>query len=423
MVGESPARVNDLPYFFLSYRRSQYRPSGSSEPDRWIRKFYKDLCTDLHQLTSAPVPGYMDVQTPLGHDWPDELVEALCCCKVFVPLLTPGYFDSEWCGKEWAAFIQRMQMQAYGGKAPKAILPALWGPFRRYVLPSAVDRTQLIPPGFPKAYEDEGFYGLMKIKRYRGAYEESVWRMAQTIQRVGEEINLASCPAMTMDSIRNAFADHKARNIAHQIRVTIAAYAATSTSTGRRSRPIRARSNYYYGHTMREWMPYRSTDNTTLIARYAASVISELGHSAVLDPLDDRDDRTVAPQSSPSVMLVDPWAPGVPEIADHLRVIDGDPIHVVVPWNKDDNETARETPQLQARLHGTLPHSLSLKGSAPRVPTLEAFRAALPKAVNEAIAKHFRTAPAYPPARSGPTADQLLEARKHEYRETEASAQ
>jgi hypothetical protein len=31
------------------------------------------------------------------------------------------------------------------------------------------------------------------------------------------------------------------------------------------------------------------------------------------------------------------------------------------------------------------------------VTTLEAFRAALPKAVYEAISRHFRTAPAYPP--------------------------
>ena len=356
MVGEWSAGASDHPYFFLSYRRSEYQPGDGSDPDIWVKKFYQDLCNDLHQLTSARVPGYMDVQTPLGHVWPDELAEALCGCKVFVPLLTPGYFDSEWCGKEWVAFTQRMQMHAAAeGNAPAAILPVLWAPFRRYVLPSAVSDMQLVPPGFPKAYEDQGFFGLIKLKRFSVAYTRSVLRMAQTIQQVAEETNLAACSVMAMDSLQNAFADHQVRNATHQIRLAVAA-CLMSTTDASRGQPARARSNYYYGHTMCEWMPYRGPQDTTLIARYAERIISNLGHRAVLDPLDD----PVEVPRSPSVMLVDPWAPGVPEIADNLRTRDADPTHVVVPWNQDDEETTRETPHLQANLQGTLPRSLKV---------------------------------------------------------------
>lgn len=395
MVGEPSAGVND-PYFFLSYHRSEYQPGDSADPDRWVKKFYQDLCNDLNQLTSARVPGYMDVHTRLGRDWADELVEALCGCKVFVPLLTRGYFESEWCGREWAAFTQRMQMHALGAAAPAAILPALWIPFPRLDPPPAVGRIQLIPPEFPSVYRDEGFYGLMKLKRYNQVYRESVWLMARAIQQTAQETCLARCPAMAMATVPNAFAEYQA---GQQVRVTIASYKADSAGTGKHRPPAPTRSTYYYGRKMREWMPYRTDEDTTLIAHCAERVINGLGHSALLDPLDARESTE---RLAPSVLLVDPWAARVPGIANDLRAIDRDPMHAVVPWNEDDDETQRAAESLEAGLRGTLPQSLGLQGSAQRVPTLSAFRAALPKAVNEAIAKHFRTAPVFPPVQSGP---------------------
>lgn len=52
---------------------------------------------------------------------------------------------------------------------------------------------------------------------------------------------------------------------------------------------------------------------------------------------------------------------------------------------------------LEQDLAASITNCLVLHGSAPRVPTVEAFRGALPKAVSEAISRHFKTAPAYPP--------------------------
>lgn len=394
MVGTWPARVNDQPYFFLSYHRSRYRPEGGSDPDVWVRKLYQALCHDVAQLASTANPGFMDVQTPLGSSWPDELADALARCRVFVALISPGYFASEYCGKEWAAFTRRVQMQATVARPHVAIIPALWTPYHLDDLPPPFRNLNLIPPEFPKAYKDEGFYGLMKLRRHNSAYTESVLLMAKTIQRVAVDLDLAPCAPFDMGSLRSAFADHQPDSATHQIRVRLAAYpAASEFNVDRRS--ARTRTNYYYGRTMREWAPYRSAADATPIAMYAESVISALGHSAIVEPLDE---PAAAAVPSPSVMLLDPWAAGVGEIGDRLRVIDSDPTHVVVPWNSDDDETAREAARLQDDLREVMRNSLALNGSAPWVPTLETFRAAFPKTVNEAIAKHFKTAPAYPPA-------------------------
>lgn len=387
----------EAPYFFLSYARSRFRPDDGADPDLWVKKLYRALCHDVHQLTSTPNPGFMDVQTPLGTQWPVRLSEALAHCRVFVALLSPGYFTSEYCGKEWSAFTHRMRLHAGDGEPPVALIPALWTPFRLEELPAEVSDIQVIPHDFPKAYADEGFFGLMKLRRYEQAYKESVLLMAKRIKRIAEETNLSPCPPPDLDEVANAFAGHRARSASHRVQVRIAAYTPPRLGGGDTGPgPLaQGRSPYYYGRTMREWAPYRNPHDATPIARTAEQIISGLGHRAVIAPLDEPDPADAAP--SPSVMVVDPWAACAPGIGDRLRRLDEEPSHVLVPWNTDDEETMSAEAGLERDLTAAVGNGLALNGSARRIPTARAFRAELPKAVNEAITRHFKTAPAYPP--------------------------
>src|SRR5689334_11053809 len=142
------------PHFFLSYARSRYRPEGA-DPDRWIVKLFNDLCQDVGIATGMQVPGFMDRQIPVGTAWPDHLADALANCRVFVPLFSPSYFVSDYCGKEWAAFVKRVERQAAGAERPLAIIPALWTPMSLDELPPSLHSMQNIPPGFPPAYAAE----------------------------------------------------------------------------------------------------------------------------------------------------------------------------------------------------------------------------------------------------------------------------
>ena len=396
MAGEWPAKADDQPYFFLSYHRSEYRPDDGFDPDSPVKRFFAHLCRDVNQFAGAPNPGFMDRQTPVGHPWRDRLAEAIACCKVFVPLLTPEYFNSPVCGREWTAFSQRMQADPAGRGAQAAIVPVLWHRLQPAELPAQVSRLNLTPSGFPKAYEEQGLFVLQRLKSFSGSYTKSVLQIAQAIRDTGKAANLAATEPVDLDSVANAFDDHQARSTSHRIRVIIAACSTSliPVETAAPHDPPGPRSSYYYGHKMREWNPYRSLNSVTPIARFAEDVISALSHWASLEALDE---PMVGPTPMPSVILLDPWATEIPEIASRLSDLDRQRPHVVVLWNREDEQTASAAARLEQRIHQVLPESLALNGSAPQVLTLDAFRVALPKAVYEAIARHFRTAPAYPP--------------------------
>ena len=101
---------DDRPYFFLSYARTPKRdPSDRDDPDRWVYKLYKDLCGAILQMTDArpEEAGFMDRDNKLGTEWSPELTAALAKCRVFVPLYSRRYFESDNCGREWFAFARR----------------------------------------------------------------------------------------------------------------------------------------------------------------------------------------------------------------------------------------------------------------------------------------------------------------------------
>jgi len=375
------------PYFFLSYARSRFRPDDGNDPDRWVTKLYKDLCHDVGIVTGTPVPGFMDRQIPAGTQWPDSLSEALANCRVFLALLSPAYFTSEYCGKEWAAFLGRVKNQQAGLDRPLAIIPALWTRLGPSELPPDLKSMQYIPPDFPPQYVAEGFYGIMKLGRYREQYKQAVLQLARLVKETAEEAALAAGPISDFESLENAFSGYRGgAGSRRSVRLTVAAQ--------RLDRLPPNRSPYYYGRTMPEWAPYRDLRNPTPLATYAEQVVIDLGHEPTVCSLDR---RVEDPSDSPTVLLVDPWVGRDTKVSEELCRLDEEPVNALVPFNADDQETVAEEKDLTQSVAAILSRSLSRPGSAMSIPTLEAFRAALPKAVNEAVSRYFKEAPVHPP--------------------------
>jgi FxsC-like protein len=375
------------PYFFLSYARSRFRPDDGTDPDRWVTKLYKDLCHDVGIVTGTSTPGFMDRQIPAGTQWPDHLAEALANCRVFLALLSPAYFTSEYCGKEWAAFLERVKSRQAGLDRPLAIIPALWTRLGPSELPPDLKHMQYIPPDFPPQYAAEGFYGIMKLGRYREQYKQAVLQLARLVKETAEETALATGPITDFESVGNAFAEYRGGGPGRRhVRLTVAAHPLHKLPA--------ERDTYYYGRTMPEWTPYRDVDYTTPLAKYAEQVVAELGHEPKVDSIDE---PAAGPPESPTVLLVDPWVSKDPVIGDELRRIDEDPVNVLVPFNADDRQTVVAEEELTRSVDEVLGRGLVLPGSVRSIPTLEAFRAALPKAVSEAINRYFKEAPVHPP--------------------------
>jgi FxsC-like protein len=384
--------ADDQPYFFLSYARM--RLDSAAQPDKWIIKFFHDLCDDISHLTGSTNPGFMDQQQlKVGSEWSEELTEALATCKVFMPVYSPRYFNSEYCGKEWAIFNLRLEQHAVHGTLPAAIIPAMWTPMDLERLPLFAGTRQLSQADLPHHYLREGLYGIMKLGRYREAYKETVLSLARAIVLTADSVRLAELARARrpkMARIPSAFGDFE--HSGHRVRLTVAACNLDCLPVGR--------GPYYYGRKSREWNPYRTADEHIPITSYAANVINNMGHRAQIEVLGSESESDAL---MPDVMLVDAWATDNPDLKADLSTADESPKVVLVPASLEDEETEVNRERLDIAVAALLGRALARPGSARWVPS-EAFRPAFVRAVNEAISHHLNTAPVEdpPPARPRP---------------------
>lgn len=183
--GNGGAASGDEPFFFLSYAHGPRDYLAGRDPDLWITQLYEDLCEHIRGLSglrSGTRPGFMDRELQPGQEWPRRLSVALATCRVFVPLYSRTYFKSEQCGKEWFAFnLRRLNYRARNVRPVETIVPALWVPVRNGRLPEAASSVQSNSADFGELYAEHGFYGIMKVSRWRDAYEMAVYLLARRI--------------------------------------------------------------------------------------------------------------------------------------------------------------------------------------------------------------------------------------------------
>ncbi|WP_030744879.1 toll/interleukin-1 receptor domain-containing protein [Streptomyces sp. NRRL F-5135] len=146
------------PFFFTSYA---VRRADSP----LVAKFHARLQQEVRikRGRSAPSDGFLDtVSLKLGSGWRPQLVDALRTTRVLVALLSDDYFDSEWCGREWAVMTERIRRATPpGGPEPVAVLPLFWVPVNR-PLPGPVSDLQYRTPRLGDAYADSCLIDVMR---------------------------------------------------------------------------------------------------------------------------------------------------------------------------------------------------------------------------------------------------------------------
>ena len=397
--------AGDAPYFFLSYARSPRfdagRQGGGSavDPDVWAATLFGDLCRRVGSMTALPPgirAGFMACGQWPARDWRTGLAEALGTCRVFVPLYSRRYFQSEHCGKEWSAFAGRPRTHRGGaaGRVP-AIVPALWGAVEPQELPPAARAVDVDHAALGEVYAQRGFYGIMKLSRYRAEYERAVRGLARRIVEAAQRPPAAPDPAADYDSLPNAFgAEAGGAPASPRLRITIVA--------SRQGELPEHRSAYHYGTAARDWDPYRPWSSQPL-ADYAVDLVRGLGYRPDVGDLDEHAAELLGggPPSGPQVLIVDAWATQRDAQRDLLRRLDAmnKPwVQILIPWNRQDEENAAQAARLRDALEaalrrklaeGRVTSSLAVRG----VPTLEDFRAVLPAVIMSAIRHYFRYAP------------------------------
>jgi FxsC-like protein len=392
------------PYFFLSYARTpRYDPSDRNDPDRWVHRFYRDVCQNILALKNVPPAsaGFMDRENRVGDIWPDELARALASCRVFVPLYSERYFASVHCGREWYAF-RRRELSQWNGQTGSAILPVLWTGMDERDFPPATSGLQYKHPSFGAHYAEDGLYGIMKLDRYRREYQRLVFQFAKLIIEVADETRLRPGEPADYASLDTSFGGPVNPAPAHAgLQITVLALDSGSVPGGR--------SPDYYGETPRTWRPYWP-EHPLPVAESAAGLAQCCGYRPAVGTFDEhergwaRNGRPVPP----GVCLIDPWAALSGAHQDRLGRLDRLDrwVSVIVPWNQGDTETARAEPALRQALAGVLGRKLAdvprrCRLAADGVPTMREFDALLPEMAG-AMLKRFLADPSVPAFPPGP---------------------
>jgi FxsC-like protein len=165
--------------FFFSYTRANN--------DLYLKQFFdalSEVVRDKRGLPATTQVGFFDQrELELGEDWDSAIVEGLQTSKVVVAVSSPGYFKSEYCGKEWALFRERCAAASPPGQPlPPLLKPIIWVPFKAGDVPSAFGSGQFTF-GDPQGLQNtRGFkYLLKQLQEYKTQYNDLIEKLAQEI--------------------------------------------------------------------------------------------------------------------------------------------------------------------------------------------------------------------------------------------------
>jgi FxsC-like protein len=399
------------PYFFLSYARTPKRDQSDKEnPDRWVYKLYRDLCDEILQMTAvlAPEAGFMDTENKLGAEWSPELMAAIKNCRVFVPLYSRRYFESENCGREWFAFARReVNHRARSGERVEAIVPALWTRIDHDAIPAIAQTLQYDHPDMGQRYRADGFYGIMKLRNYRDEYKKAVHRLAERIIELGDKSVAHADHAVQQwaskdfEAQLSAFGPASARRTGDgKLRISVLAHDTSSLPPGRASK--------YYGDTPRSWTPYKEHSSQP-VAEYALELAKRcLDCDPVVEVF--QVDALSGDWGPPGICLVDAWVVLSDAHHERLRQLNELPtswLSVVVPWNTDDPDLNAQAGLLRAKLKEHLGRKLSsvprrCRMAADGIPTIEDLGLVLPEMAMIMLKRYNKDPSALPTA--GPVA-------------------
>ena len=120
---------------FISYARR-----GSVQ--KWLLNHFHEKLRDCLANEFQPLRIYVDRGMPRAVHWPSNLQHALLHSKIMIQLLTPPYFDSDWCLAEFRSMRAREELLglAGAGQSQGLIYPILYGDSENFP-PEARERS------------------------------------------------------------------------------------------------------------------------------------------------------------------------------------------------------------------------------------------------------------------------------------------
>jgi FxsC-like protein len=353
-------------WFFTSYARA--------DRDRYLEQFVADLKDEVRRKhphnMAADAIGFFDTSNiQAGDEWQDSLSDALRTSQVYVALCSPGYLNSEYCGKEFHVMCERRS--AYlrsraGAKQARNVFPVLWEAIRGPV-PEAVARLQFTDDDFPQTYSEEGLRYLMKLNRYRDDYAQFVDRLATKIVEAGigaplptlsDLPPLASVPCAFRMRHTTEAAGRAARGLNNATFVFVAG-SQEQLASCRSALHGYAESGGWY------WRPFypESAESAGRLAQAAATSLDlRFCELEVTDDLVSRLERA-RENNEPVVLVADPWSISLDTVSEVMQQYDRATLincGVLIAWNEADPETMANETSLRDAVRKCFPQKIVL---------------------------------------------------------------
>src|ERR1051326_8402379 len=87
-------------FFYLSFSRR--------DNSEFLRQFFADLDHEVRIQSGSDEGGFLDEESiSPGDSFETAILDGIQNSRTFVPLLSPSYLSSEYCGKELQLFLMR----------------------------------------------------------------------------------------------------------------------------------------------------------------------------------------------------------------------------------------------------------------------------------------------------------------------------
>lgn len=392
------------PKVFISYARNDLQ---SDELGRFLDALDKELRVQLGTPASVLFRDSADVQ--LGEDWAATIDAALRTASFMLALCSPSYLSSEYCGKEFTAFAERLESCKRAGVAPesvpRAIIPIIWMQPPESGLPSPLAALEYDNDQLPPTYAQHGLRQLFRLKRYEDDALAAVTAFAAALVKAAQGPQLPVVAALKPlkqqhNLLRmtpaSAACDRGAEfNGPNLARIVIAA--------GSREEIEQVRTFVSaYDSQAWSWRPY-APDSDRPIGADVQVITANSGLRCEFVPVDDNVCARIqeaARHNEIVIVLADPWTLRLPAYAGRLSPLDQLFLvncGVLMVWNGADQETAQQAANLQSTLRGVF----SMKSRFPPpghvfsgINSNAELKQQLEKALTEARLRIIETAPA-----------------------------
>jgi FxsC-like protein len=351
-------------WFFLSYARI--------ELDVHIKRFRQELAVLVRSLGGVQEPddqkvGFLDINNlEQGRDWTADLGSALEASRVLVPLYSPNYFQREYCGKEFQAFLDPAVAYAAGQQAPaaRAILPVLLFPVSP---PPKISKLQIYDEAYPALYRQKGLQFLMDTPGHEAEYKAFLRVLAERIVAEGKKAAPPKTPRARLkriEDIQAVFPEavQPAKPLQEQrLEFTDDDLRIVRFICGAAKRGEVGRTAEAYGPKGGiDWKPFAPGD-PELGARIAQEAASKEKFLSDVKPLDQRLNAHLKEAEDEElivVVLVDPWSLTNQNYRQLIAPCDQfkPSFAVIVAWNLQDPETKEQQPALVMALQQALPN-------------------------------------------------------------------